>query len=392
MKKALLLVAAVCLAGSLLAGCGESLEQITVSTVAAKQVDELSGLTWHGNIEALRTIGVSPGAGGKVLDIAVAEGQRVEVGDTLFTLDSSDLQLQLKQAQAASHAAQVAAANAATANRENTLVLPAQIALDDAEANYQRLQTLYEAAAIPEVELNVAKSRLETAQAQLNAARINQKSAYENTQAQVATSKVAVEAAAKRVDDCLIVAPSGGLVAKINVEPGTLASPQAPALTIIDDSSLLIKIQVLEADIEQVAPGLAMDVAVQALGQTYAGIIDYIDPQANIKTGMFEVSVLLNKAADPPRLGLSADVQVSGLAAADTVYVPEAAVLTENGLNHVFVVENSIISRRQVEIVNKKNANLEVKGLQVGEEVVTNSSAALAGGEQVKVLRWPTDD
>ena len=386
--KNVLLLAVVCLLCALLAGCNEGVERVTVSTALVKQADELSGVVWHGNIEALHTVAVSPGASGKVLEVLVSEGQYVKAGDTLFTLDSSDLELQLKQAQAAYHAAQVAAANAATAYRENTLVLPAQIARDDAEANYQRLQTLYEAAAIPAAELNAAKSRLETAQAQLNAAQINQKSAYENTQAQAATAQVAVEAAGKRVNDCTILAPSSGMVTKITAEPGAFASPQAPALTIIDDSALLVKIQVLETDIGQIAPGLAMDIAVQALGQTYAGTVDWIDTLANTKTGMIEVSVMLNKTAAPPRLGLTADVQISGLAKANAAYVPEAALLTENGLAYVFVVENSIVNKRQIEIVKKTNANLEVKGLQAGEEVVINSSAALSGGEQVNVLKW----
>jgi len=391
MKKIVLLAATICLLGVLAMGCGERSAPITVTTAVVKQVDRLADLTWHGNIEELRSIEVSPGAGGKVYDISVTDGQRVKTGDILFTLDSSDLQLQLKQAQASYHAAQVAAANAAAAYQENTLTLPAQIAVDDAEEYYQRLQILYEATAISEAELSAAKSRLETAKAQLNAARINQKSAYENTQAQVAAAQVAVEAAGKRVDDCVITAPIDGMVAKINVTTGTYASAQAPALTLIDDSSLQVKIQVMETDISQIYPGLALDIVVQALDQTYAGVIDKIEPLANTRTGMFEVNVLLQETPNPPRLGLSAELRLNSPKTADTFYVPETAVLTENGLAYVFVVERGAVSKQQVETVEKKNAYVEVTGLKAGEEVVVNSSAALIGGEQVKVITWSED-
>ncbi|MCL2496341.1 MAG: efflux RND transporter periplasmic adaptor subunit [Clostridiales bacterium] len=388
MKKIVLCCAAICLLGLLFAGCDSEEELNKVTTAPAKPGADLLSLTWHGTIEALRIVQVSPNAGGKIESISVEEGQTVLQGDTLLMLDSADLRLQLKQAQAAYHTAQVAAANAATAFNENTLVWPAQIARDDALENYLRLKTLYEAEAISSVEFNNAASRLETAEAQLNAAQINQKSSYENSRAQVAGSQVAVEIAEKKLSDCMVTAPIDGLVAKINVEIGAFVSQQSQMVTLIDNSGIQVIIQVLETDIERIEPGMAMDIQVPALSETYRGIVSHIEPFGNARTGMFEVSVLLQEAAKPPRLGLTADVRVSGAKAAATVFVPEAGIIAEDNRAWVFVVENGHVYKREVFIISDKNAHIEVEGLFAGAEVVVNKSAPLADGEKVQVITW----
>ena len=386
MKKTVIIVTAIFVLIFLFAGCSESPELATVSVAAVKSGGDLSTLVWHGNIEALRSLDVSPNVSGKVESIHVSEGESVKAGDILYILDSADVRLQLKQAEASLKAAKTAAENAAAANDADTLVLPARIALGDAQDNYNRMQALFEAAMISESDLNIARSRVETAEAQLAAAQINQRSTYENTRAGLDTAGVAVEIAAKRLADCTITAPAGGLVTKVNVEPGAYVSPQAPVLTIADDSGLQVKIQVLETDIIEISQGLAMDILIQPTGQTYAGVVETIAPVADTRAGVFEVSVLLHQTTDMPRLGLTADVRVNGARAADTVYAPESGVVTENGISSVFVVENNIVSRRQVEITGEKAPYLEVKGLRAGEEVVVGSSSPLSEGERVNVI------
>jgi multidrug resistance efflux pump len=391
MRKKILYSALICLSAMLTAACDKPPELIQVTTASAKAGADLSSLTWHGTVEALRIVTVSPNASGKVESIQVAEGQNVFQGDILFTLDSAEQQLQLKQAQAAYHTAQVAAANAATAYNENTLVQPAQIARDDAEANYLRLKTLFDAAAISEAELHNAATRLETAEAQLKAAQINQKSAYENAQAQTGGAQVAVEIAAKKLADCTVTAPIDGLAAKINVEPGDFVSPQSQALTLIDNSGLQVKIQVMETDIEQIKPDLAMEIQIQSLGETFAGTVTKVETLGNAKTGMYEVCVLFQETTPPPRVGLSADVRVQGAQVSLGVYVPEASVITQGAQTWVFVAENGSVHKRKVSVINNKDAYLEVEGLTAGDQVVMSSSAALEDGAPVQVITWTMD-
>ena len=379
---------AVYLIALLLTGCSNGLEPIQVWTVTAKPVADLVDFTWYGNIEALHSVDVAPNTSGKVLSIPVIEGQNVNTGDTLFSLDSADQELQLKQAEAAYQAARVAAANAAAAYNENTLVLPAQLARDEAQENYQRLQILYEAAAISEVELNNALLRLETAESQLKAAQINQKSNYENSQAQLSTAQVAVEIAAKRLSDCTVTAPSDGMIAKINTEIGAFVSQQSPAITLIDNSGMQVKIQVMETDIGQITAGMSMDIYVPVTNDIYEGSVGGIESLGNTKTGMFEVSVLLKNTANLPRLGLTAEVRLTGGEPANTVSIPAAGIISENGQSWAFIVKDAVISKRQVTLITENNAYWEVEGLNAGDEVVINSSEALTDGAKVRVVNW----
>ena len=369
-------------------GSNGAKELTQVSIAAVKPSADLEGLTWSGSIEALRSVEIASNAGGKVVDIRVSEGQNIQTGDILFTLDNADQQLQLKQAQAGYHAAQVAAASAATIYNNNTLAEPAQLAKNDAEENYQRLKTLYDANALSEAELNLALSRLESAQAQLKAAQINQKNNYDNTQSQLGTAQAAVEIAEKRLMDCTITAPSDGLAAKINVEIGAFVSQQTPCITLIDNSALQVKIQVMETAIEQIKPKMDMSIYIPSTGESYGGSIGEIVPLGNSKTGMFEVSVLLQNTASLPRLGLTADVRIAASASASTVYVPEASIISENGQSWVFLVVNGSAKKQEVIIFNRKNAYVEVGGLSVGDEVVLNSSTQLTDGQIVNVISW----
>jgi hypothetical protein len=107
---------------------------------------------------------------------------------------------------------------------------------------------------------------------------------------------------------------------------------------------------------------------------------------------MFEVSVLLKEAANLPRLGLTADVCISGAKPSLAVSIPEACVIKEGNQTKVFVVENGSVYQRDVLIKDENNAYLEVEGLVVGEEVVVNSSKELAEGTRVQVISWFTEN
>ena len=379
------------LLGIFLTGCGAVEELTAVSTVFAKSSGDSGSMVWHGYIEALRSLDVVANTSGKVLSIEAEPGRRVESGDTLVMLDSADSLLQRKQAEAGLQVARTAAANAAAANDADTLVTPARIARDDARENLSRLQALFEASAIPEAELSAARSRLETAETQLQAAELNQRGAYASAMAQLSSAQVAVEIASKRVEDCVIAAPMDALVARVNVEPGAFISPQVPLIALIDDSRLQIKIQVMETDIGLLSPGMDMDIDTQADGKRYNGLVERIETMANTRTGMFDVIVFLRQTETPPRLGLTADVRLHEPQAADTVLIPKACVSAEEDVSVVYIVGNGAVWKHQVEVLEEQGAWLEVKGLNVGDEVVAGSSANLSEGQRVRVMNWSVD-
>lgn len=390
MKKAAIYAPVFLLLAGLFAGCGAvtPTPDIEVITALAKPAGSLSSLVWRGSVEALQTVEVSPNSPGKVQSIQVQEGQQVKAGELLFSLDDSDLRLQVNQGTAALHSAEAAFSAAAASQAADSLVRPAQIARDDAKASYERLKVLYEAQAIPENDLNTAKSRWETAEAQLRAAEINQKSAYDSAKAQVDNAGAALAIMEKKLADCAVFSPIDGLVTQIHTEVGAYATAQAPAVTVIDGSGLEVVVQVPEGDIGQLAPGLALQVQIQAVGETYTGAVKKIGPVSDRKTGMFEVKVALPQEVDWSRLGFTTDVRIAEGGAAGSVYVPAKSVTMEGNESWVYLVKDGSVSRRQVTLGEKRNAYLQITaGLSYGDEVVVQSSGGLQDGDKVRVIK-----
>ncbi len=372
----------------LLAGCGQNSQQIEVTTAAAKTEGDLSDLSWNGTIQALHQVDVVPGGTGKVTSIAVAEGQTVHRGATLFTLDTVDAQLQVKQAQAGLNAANAALNSAAASRAQNTAVLPAQIAYDDAKANYDRIDSLYQAGAASKVDRDSAKSKMDTAYAQLEAAQLNENSTYDNAQAQAASAKANLDIAAKRLSDCTVTAPIDGRITKVNVEVGALASAQAPAVTIVDDSGEEVVIQVTEGDLGRLAAGTPMEIRVQALNETLAGSVSEIATAGDPATGMFDVKVLLNAPGPEVLPGMTASVRAAGSSPSTAVYVPAKSVHSaDSGETWVYLAKDYHAVKQAVTAGSKKNAYVEItKGLTAGDSVIVQNSGTLKDGVPIRII------
>ncbi len=231
-----------------------------------------SGNDYSSSIEAADQMAVTPNVSGKVSAINVNIGQKVEKGEVLFVLDSTDLELQVKQA----------AAN----------VVPAQAAYDDAAANYARLQELFKAGAISQVDLDGGKTKVDTTQAQMEGA------------------KAALELAQKKVTDCVVKAPMSGEVAFKNITVGDMASPQAAAITLINAQNVKVHINVTETYISKVKIGTKADINIQAIGAVAQGTVVSIAPASDPKTGMFPVEILVKNTDGKLKPGMMADVKL----------------------------------------------------------------------------------
>lgn len=149
-----------------------------------------------GRVIASATAQVRPQVGGVVTAVNVREGQRVEAGDLIATVDS------------ATYEADVAVAEASVAS--------AEAQLPTAEATVQRYQTLVNSGGISQAELDTANVTLAQARASLASA-----------QAQLRTAQLTLE-------HSRITAPIAGVVGAVNVRVGSLLTAnQADALTTI---------------------------------------------------------------------------------------------------------------------------------------------------------------
>ncbi len=314
-------------------------------------------LTASGTIEATSVV-VSPEVSGRVESVAVAEGDEVAGGDVVITLDSSLLDAQRGQAQAAvaqaasmeaqaeaavaaaqagldllragSSAEQLAVARrqvqqAQTAYRvaKNAYAdltkaekdLPAGVAMkvqrDNAEAAVATARAQYEvvaAGARPE-QVAAAEAQVSAAGAQLDAAK-----------AQVEAANAAVDVLDAQAARLTLVAPTAGRVLSRSIEPGETVVPGAALLVIGDLDRLTLTVYVPEDRLGEVVVGESVSITVDSFpGEQFAGTVGRIADQAEFtprnvqtvegrKTTVFAVDLALEPSDGRLKPGMPADV------------------------------------------------------------------------------------
>lgn len=290
------------------------LKEDSVNTALGDQTGESSdsqqAIHYSSAIEAADQMGVIPNVTGKVSKINVKIGQHVEKGDVLFQLDSTDLELQVKQAEANYNAAVTSYNNSKASYDSQTTITPAQIAYNEAMDNYTRLKTLYDGGAVSQIDLNNAKDKVDTTHAQLQTAQNSAKAAVDTATAQMAGAKAGLDIAQKKLDDCLVKAPITGEVASKTIDVGTMASPQAAAVTLINNQEVKVHINVTETNISKVKVGSTAEVKVQAINASAQGTVLNIAPVADAKTGMFQVEILVENPDGQFKAGMICDVEL----------------------------------------------------------------------------------
>ena len=224
--------------------------EVTVATASAMPATGAgtSVLDATGYVTARRQATVSAKITGKVQEVRIEEGQRVEAGDILATLDDSEarVDLQLRRAQVAAARAQLAEAEAGSAN---------------AEREYKRQQ-------------EVAALKLTSASA-LDAARTEAEASRARTSSQASAVRVAQEAqqaAQVQLDNTIVRAPFTGVVTVKAAQPGEMISPisagggsiRTGIGTIVDMDSLEIQVDVSEAYINRVKPDQKVEAVLNA--------------------------------------------------------------------------------------------------------------------------------
>jgi len=215
---------------------------IEVSTTRVREVSGQAAntvLNASGYVTARRQATVSSKFTGKVMDVLIEEGTRVEKGQVLARLDSSNI--------ATLNALALAQLNAAKTARKETEAL-----LREARANFDRTENLVKRQLASEADMDRARAAFEALEAQL-----------ESKQADMQVAEKQLDVYRQQLEDTIIRAPFSGIVVAKNAQPGEMISPNSAGGgftrtgigTVVDMDSLEIEIDVNEAYIHRVAAG-----------------------------------------------------------------------------------------------------------------------------------------
>ena len=337
-----------------------------------------------GYVVARRMATVSAKITGKVREVLIEEGQQVQAGQVMATLDPIDADAQRDLA-----AAQVGAARSQIAG--------VQAQLREAEANVARLGGLVR-------QQLVSRSQYDQAIAQRDALRAQLSTAQRN--AQVASGSLHI--ATLGVDNTVVRAPFAGVVIAKAAQPGEIVSPLSAGGgftrtgigTIVDMDSLEVEVDVGEAFIGRVQPKMPVEATLNAYPdwKIPAEVIAII-PTADRGKATVKVRIALKQrdARIVPDMGVRVSflekAQPVAAKRAPGVLVPASAIVSRDGNDVAFVVSDDKAQRRALELGRTLGEDREVlEGLAGGDAVVLDPPEELVDGAQVRVAADEASD
>ena len=235
---------------------------------------------------------------GRIDDMKVAQGDRVEKGQLLYTLSTPELEAKLQQAEAVKSAAAALDAAALAGARVQQIEAAmnmwqkAQAGLQLAEVTYKRVKNLYDEGVVPAQKLDEAQANLQAmrntalaAQAQYiiakdGARREDKKAAA----ALVQQASGGVQEVQSYLNDARQYAPVNGEVSAVIAEQGELVGAGYPVVTMIDTDDIWLSFNIKETLLPRIKKDMTLNVYVPALDRTMDVKVTYIAVQADYAT------------------------------------------------------------------------------------------------------------
>ncbi|HYF35490.1 MAG TPA: efflux RND transporter periplasmic adaptor subunit [Prosthecobacter sp.] len=346
-------------------------------------------LNGSGYVVARRSSTVSSKVTGKVVEIFVEEGMKVEQGQEVAKLDASNIEAGLKLAEARLESARGQLAE----TKPNVLF---------SQQELERFRDLVNSKATSASDLNRAQAEANVMKARL-----------ERLEADLVVAEREVAQWRQQLDDMTIRAPFAGVVTSKDSQPGEMISPMSAGggftrtgiCTIVDMGSLEIEVDVNESFINRVKPGQPVEATLDAYSDwkipaKVIAIIPTADRQkatVRVRVGFekldprilpeMAVKVAFQEAAEV-KPAEKAEGDVNAKPAQPMMAVPKAALHDDEGKSIVWVVNDDRVERRAVTVGNTAGDEaLIAAGLNRGEKIVTRSNQPLTDGAKIKELK-----
>ena len=316
-----------------------------------------------GNLIGDATVSVVPRAAGRLQDIYVRLGDRVNRGQRLAKIEDYEIVEQVKQAEAAQEV------SLATIRQR-------EADLKQAQTSAERSRSLYERQLLPKQTLDDNEARYQAAVAQLDLAR-----------AQASQSKARLEELRINLANTTVTSPVNGFVARRAVDPGAYVSQQAPVADVVDITTVRLVANVVEKDLKTMKAGDATRVQVDAFpGETFKGRIARVSPVLDPATRTAPIEIEIPNSEYRLKPGMYARVGITTDVKKDALVVPVNAVVDLGGRRGVFQPQGDSAVFHSVQVGTEEKNLIEILGgINEGDLVITTGAGALRDGDRVIV-------
>jgi HlyD family secretion protein len=302
-----------------------------------------------GHVEATE-VQVSSEVAGRIVDLRLEEGDRVDRGALIAQLDTSDTELQIERTRAERAAADAQLRLLQAGSRpEDVRQAEAQVAAADAdvkaidaeltsaELDLQRYESLLQANAGSVKQRDDARARVDVARARQQAARRRTQAARETedrlrtgarreemdaARARLAAADAQVATLEKALKDAQVTSPVAGIVTQKLVDTGELVAARTPLVVITDLDHAWANLFVPEPMMPRLKLGQKATVLTDATGQRLAGTVTFVSPKAeftprNVQTAeersklVYRIKVPVDNTAGILKPGMPVDAELA---------------------------------------------------------------------------------
>lgn len=295
------------------------------------------------------------------------------------------------------------------------------------KAQYENNKLLYESGGISkndldksnetlkklEDQLNTSKTQRQTSLESINAAQKNndlikiQYNALKNKLSdsklknQIAQQQLQIEQINLKIRDiqkkinefeAKEISPANGKIISVNAFEGDIASENKYLFEIADTSlnNLTAKINVPENSTDGIKIGQKVELETENSKEISVGKITKIYPAAekkqvnNSQETVLTIETEITKAKSDFKKGYSIDANIITAQHQNVLVVPLVATIVENDKDYVYVIENSLVHKKNVNLKSYSDLYVEIEGLVEGEKVILNPSAQIKDGVKIR--------
>ena len=338
MKKSMTMLLAAVLLSSCTEKKGHDVKAPTrVKTEVATTATSVSGQTYVGMVEESEATAVSFTGMGVVKRVLVNEGQAVAKGQLIAEMDDTQARNVLSGAEA-----QMMQAN-------------------DALARYKML---HDAGSLPEAN-------------------------WVEIQSKVAQAKSQLEVAKKNLADCRLTAPVSGIIGRKLLGAGETAMPSQAIVSILDISTVKVKVAIPEAEISSISGNTSSTIKVEAINSSFSGGRIEKGVQADALTHTYDIRINVANSHRKLLPGMVASVQFGsdkGEVRHEKILLPVTAVQKKaDGTLFVWTVDKDSTAHRTTVTTGETIGNYIsiTDGLNVGDRIATEGYQKLSENNKV---------
>lgn len=391
---------------------------IETDTVLVKSQDLQLQIKVNGLVQSIRKINISPSTQGRIMELFVREGDRIQSGQAIARMDDEQLQAQVSQYEAILDRSQAQLAERLAGSRQEEVakaeadVIRSEARVQEARSRLQlateklnRRQILQKEGAITrealnesQVDVRNAEDNLTQTQASLAISQqdlARQRSGFRaeeiaQTRAQVAEANAQLQSFQIQLNNTLVRAPFGGIITRRFTDVGDFVAPTtsasssdgATSASIAELSSgLEVEAKVPEANIAGIKQGQSVEVRSDSYpDQVFKGQVQSIAPRAVKENSItsFRVKVKLETGLEQLKAGMNVKLAFIAEPIQNALVVPLSAVVTQkDGQRGVWLLDaNSEIRFQLIRLGSESGSQAQIlEGLKAGDRILISPPA-----------------